>query len=290
MNWKKVHIISKWILFIGIAPIQYTFITYSALLILMLIIPNLESILGEIPYSLFIGKSILTLGFLIFLYSTIKGLKSEQYDELQFKFSKVKYGIIVDYIGHLGLFSFYALLIYGLTSPGGSFSGLFLLPSIFWMLFFYTVSFAFTSLKRETYQTIKLLNQYHDDNLINENEYQTFLTSLYDGKDIQLPKALKKYKNHPSITINEDENTHSITISNASKNTYQNLKSELLEFYALHGLSIVTYDKETSWMLQNDQKNAYVSLNFDSKKNQTIIQWYKTDIPDFDVNTLQLLS
>lgn len=290
MSWKKAHILSKWILFMGIAPIQYIFVIYVVLAILVTAIPNLEKSLNLIPYAPVIGKSIVIIGFLIYLYFVIKRLKDEPFDEIKFKFRKVKIGIIIDYIGHIGLLSSYGLLLYGLSLPGGSFSGLFLLPFIFWMLFFYTISFAFTSLNRETYQTIKLLTQYYEDKIINENEYQTFLASLYDGKDIQLPKALKKYKNHPSITIDEDENSHAITISNASKNTYQNLKSELLKFYALYGLSIVIYDKETSWMIQNEQKNAYVSLNFDSKKNQIIIQWYKTDIPDFDVNTLQLLS
>lgn len=290
MSWKKAHILSRWILFIGIAPIQYIFAISIVLAILITAIPNLEKSLNLMPYASVIGKSFIIIGFLIYLYFVIKRLKSEPFDEIKFKFRKVKIGIIIDYIGHIGLILSYGLLLYGLSLPGGSFSGLFLLPFIFWMLFFYTISFAFTSLNRETYQTIKLLTQYYEDKVINENEYQTFLASLYDGKDIQLPKALKKYKNHPSITIDEDENSHTITILNASKNTYQNLKSELLEFYALHRLSIVAYDKETSWMLQNDQKNAYVSLNFDSKKNQIIIQWYKTDIPDFDVNTLQLLS
>lgn len=290
MSWKKAHILSKWILFIGIAPIQYIFAISIVLAILITAIPNLEKLLNLIPYASRIGMGIVIIGFLIYLYFVIKRLKSEPLDEIKFKFRKVKIGIIIDYIGHIGLISSYGLLFYGLSLPGGSFSGLFLLPFIFWMLFFYTISFAFTSLNRETYQTIKLLTQYYEDKVINENEYQTILASLYVGKDIQLPKALKKYKNHPSIIIDEDEDTHTITISNASKNTYQNLKSELLEFYALHGLSIVIYDKETSWMIQNEQKNAYVSLNFDSKKNQIIIQWYKTDIPDFDVNTLQLLS
>lgn len=290
MNWKKAYIISKWILFIGIAPIQYSFIVFFTLLIFMTIIPDLESILDQIPYSLLIGKGILVIGFLIFLHSIIKGLRSEKYDRLQFKFSKVKYGIIVDYIGHLGLFSFYALLIYGLLLPGGSFSGLFLLPFVFWMLFFYTVSFALTSLKRETYQTIKLLTQYHENKLIKENEYQTFLTSLYNGNEIKLPKTLKKYKEDPSVIIDDTENSRTITISNASANTYQNLKSELLEFYVLNGLSIVIYDKETSYMVQNDQKNAYVSLDYDFNKHQIIIQWYNTNVPDFDVNKLQLLS
>ncbi len=290
MNWKKAHIISTWMLFLGIAPIQYAFIAYFALIILITIIPNLESIVGEIPYSLFIGKGIIILGFLLFLYSIIKGLKSKQYDELQFKFRRVKIGIIIDYIGHIGLISSYGLLFYGLSLPGGSFSGLFLLPFIFWMLFFYTISFAFTSLNRKTYQTIKLLTQYYEEKIINENEYQAFLTSLYSGQDIQLPKALKKYKSHPSITIDEDDNINTIKILNASKKTFQNLKSDLLKFYTLHGLSIVTYDKETSWMIQNESKNSYVLLNYDSNKNKIIIKWHKVDIPDFDVNTLQLLS
>ncbi len=43
-------------------------------------------------------------------------------------------------------------------------------------------------------------------------------------------------------------------------------------------------------MIQNEQKNAYASLNYYTNRHQIIIQWRNTEVPAFDVNKLQLLS
>jgi hypothetical protein len=293
MSWKKAHIISKWIFSIGLAPLQYIFVGAILLAIISTIlslIPNLISTIDHSKYGTILITTLAILGFFTYLFFVIKQLKEMNYDDFSFHFNRVKVGIILNYIGHLGLISIYALYLYCLTLPASSCSGIFIIPSLIWMFIFYLMGTSFTSLDRNIYKTKQQLDQLLQDNIILKEQYEEYLNALYHRGKISLPKALKKYKDHPSITIDEDENSHTITISNASKNTYQNLKSELLKFYALHGISIVIYNKETSWMIQNDQKNAYVSLNFDSKKNQIIIQWYKTDIPDFDVNTLQLSS
>lgn len=236
-------------------------------------------------------KWIFAIGFLPYLFCIKKHLEKANRDEFKFHFSKIKYGIVVDYIGHMGLLFFDKSIynVYILRLSAGCFFEVFLFFLIIWMVFFYTISFTLTSLSEKTYKTIQQLNQYYDDHLISEEEYQSILHSLYNGKDIQLPKSLKKYHNHSSALITETDNSNYITLSNASMNTYLQVKSELLNFYTPRGLSIVIYDKETSWIIDNEQKNAYVSLKYDFKKYQLVIQWYNTDIPDFDVNKLQLV-
>lgn len=292
MNWKKAHIISKWIFAIGLAPLQYFFATAILLAIvssMISLIPNLMSTIDQSNYLSILIISLVIIGFIPYLFFVIKRLKETSYDDFSFHFSTVKVGIILNYIGHLGLISIYSLYLFCYMFPNDG-CGFFMIPPLIWMFIFYLMGMNFTSLNRNIYKTKQHLEQLSQDNIISKEQYEEYLNSLYHGEKISLPKALKKYKDHSSVTIDEDENNHTITISNASESTYQNLKPELLKFYALHKLSFVAYDKETNCMIQNELKNAYASLNYYTNRHQIIIQWYNTEIPDFDVNKLQLLS
>src|SRR3989338_6376559 len=94
MNWKKAHIISKWIFVIGFAPIQYIIVGTVFMLIILSLVPKIESILNDSPYGSIFITILAILGFLPYLFFVINRLKETSYDDFSFHFSTVKVGII----------------------------------------------------------------------------------------------------------------------------------------------------------------------------------------------------
>lgn len=187
MNWKKAHIISRWIFTIGFAPLQYIFVGFILLTILLSLIPKLESIIDHTHYGLTATIIIATTAFFPYLYFIVKQLKETTYDDFTFHFSTVKFGIVLNYLGHLGLISIYFIYLYCLTYPSGSCSGFFIIPSLFWMFVFYLLGMNFTSLNRNIYKTKRQLDQLLQNNAISEEQYQEYLSTLYQDRKINLP-------------------------------------------------------------------------------------------------------
>ncbi|MDD2950906.1 MAG: hypothetical protein PHU29_08975 [Sulfuricurvum sp.] len=144
MNGREVsYNFAKWIAIFGLSPLLYVFfgtITFAFLvnIINRLIIADIDAFLNT-HQILFMAAALI--GYLIFLYLIIRREKRKNIQSIDQPNNKFLLGVFLIYIGHLGLLSFYALVIYGILKGPGSSSGIFSIPMILWMLIFYTIGF-----------------------------------------------------------------------------------------------------------------------------------------------------
>ena len=136
--------IVKWISIIGLSPLLYSF--FGGLLLMLVgdfinkLTDNaIDTLLNEQSTT---GYAIALIGFIIFLYFLVKReIKKDNIPMTQVN-DKFLLGVFFIIIGHLGMGAFYALLIYGQIHGGGSISGIFFIPIIFWMILFYSIGFS----------------------------------------------------------------------------------------------------------------------------------------------------
>ncbi len=123
------YIIARTILIIGITPI--------ALIILVL---ELDPLINYNIHNFFSQHPYITWIIIILIVSGI--LYSRSYKYMGETNGKFTVGTVFLFIGHIGMFIFYGLLIMTQIGifPNGGFSGLYLIPEIFWMGFFYFIS------------------------------------------------------------------------------------------------------------------------------------------------------
>jgi len=119
---ERTYIVAKWIAIIGLTPLLFLF---STTLVGMFI--------GEIGYILVV------LLFLILGYFLFQHKKSKPMEQVNDTFM---FGVFLIFIGHIGLGAFYTLMIYAKVHGGGSVSGFFFIPMIFWMMLFYATGFS----------------------------------------------------------------------------------------------------------------------------------------------------
>lgn len=139
--WLNAYKTAQWIISIGVVPVVFFMISYSVFLIIISSIPGLLGFLEQL-----LSKSLVAIfGWIVFtaiVYFAIKKQREESYDHIIEISSKFKMGIILVFIGHIGLLAQYLFLAYGLIfASGGSFSGMFLIPFMIWMGFFYLIGF-----------------------------------------------------------------------------------------------------------------------------------------------------
>ena len=147
---EKVYIVAKWISIIGLSPILYLF--FGTLLLIMLDSfvfkltgETLDFLVNDYQFTF---KSLTGIGFFVFLYLIVRRELKKTTMVMSQVNGKFLFGVFLIYVGHLGLSSFYALLIYGAIKGGGSISGIFLIPMILWMLFFYLIGFSIVNNQR----------------------------------------------------------------------------------------------------------------------------------------------
>ncbi|WP_373032948.1 hypothetical protein [Sulfurovum sp.] len=134
---------AKWITIFGLSPLLYVFFgsipfAFLANIPNRLISEDLDSFLNT-HQVLFVAAAMI--GYLIFLYLIIRREKRKNIQSIDQPSNKFLLGVFLIYIGHLGLLSFYTLVIYGVLKGPGSSSGIFSIPMILWMLIFYTIGF-----------------------------------------------------------------------------------------------------------------------------------------------------
>ena len=149
----------KWIAIIGLSPLIYLFVGSWLLMIIGGFINKLtdnaiNTLLNEYIITAYI---IALIGFFIFLYFLIKRERKKDNSPMKQVNDKFLFGVFLIFIGHLGLGAFYALMIYGIMNGGGSVSGIFFMPIIFWMILFYSIGFSIVNKQ-------KLLEKFREKN------------------------------------------------------------------------------------------------------------------------------
>lgn len=143
-NGERIFLVAKWISIIGLLPILYIFFGTLLFMVVGNFLNELTNgaivkLLNE--QSMIIWYIIAIIGFIIFSYCIVQKERKKNNQPLKQINYKFMIGVFLIFIGHLGLGGFYALMIYGIMNGGGSISGIFFIPMIFWMILFYLIGF-----------------------------------------------------------------------------------------------------------------------------------------------------
>jgi len=176
---EETFIFVKWIMIIGLAPLLYLFFGSLLLMIVGGFIDNLTD--GAINVLLnkhvIVGNIIITIliiiaviGFFAFVYFLIQREKKRPHKAMKKITGQFTFGVSLIFLGNLGLVAFYALIIYGFIQDGGSISGIFFIPIILWMIFFYAIGFSIVNKQ-------KLLEMFREQNELRHKQNEKIKNS-----------------------------------------------------------------------------------------------------------------
>jgi len=137
-DWFRAYIIVKWIYLIALVPIVYAFLGTICLMIIGSILTvafeGLNDIFNQYN-SIFI--TLAWIGLIVTFYFTVKRQRKQSYKYTVEISSKFKIGVILVYIGFLGLIAFYTLIAYEfISSATSSVVGFLSIPLMAWTGFF----------------------------------------------------------------------------------------------------------------------------------------------------------
>lgn len=158
---ERNFLLINWITIIGLSPIIYLFFGTIFLMTVGEWIDKLTNgwittLLNE-QNTIFI--TVVLIGYFISLYFIVQREKKETNKAMKQVTTKFKLGVFLIFIGHIGLGLLYALVIYGLIKGSGSISGIFLIPMILWMFFFYSIGYSIVN-KQKTLERLREKNEF----------------------------------------------------------------------------------------------------------------------------------
>lgn len=84
------------------------------------------------------------------------------------------------------------------------------------------------------------------------------------------------------IIISEEEDDFKIVFHTKDSNTWKNIKTKLMLFYAKQDIDTIVSDKEVSWMIKGkDNRKGYVRANLDG--NIIMVESFKLPKPDIAI-------
>ena len=84
------------------------------------------------------------------------------------------------------------------------------------------------------------------------------------------------------IIVSEEEDDFKIVFHTKDSNTWKNIKTKLMLFYAKQDIDTIVSDKEVSWMIKGkDNRKGYVRANLDG--NIIMVESFKLPKPDIAI-------